>query len=68
MQHLIGTLCTLGGAWLVSVEGDIVLDPFAGSNTTGAVCERLNRRWLAFDQVDEYVTGGRFRFDDSELV
>lgn len=53
---------------LVSVEGDIVLDPFAGSNTTGAVCEKLSRRWLAFDQIEEYVTGGKFRFDDSELV
>lgn len=50
---------------LVSVEGDIVLDPFAGSNTTGAVCERLNRRWLAFDQVEEYVEGGKFRFDET---
>src|SRR5258705_4367730 len=28
-------------------DGDIVLDPFAGSNTTGAVAEGLNRRWIA---------------------
>jgi site-specific DNA-methyltransferase (cytosine-N4-specific) len=53
---------------LVGVEGDIVLDPFAGSNTTGAVCEKLSRRWLAFDQVEEYVEGGKFRFDDSDLI
>jgi site-specific DNA-methyltransferase (cytosine-N4-specific) len=53
---------------LVSVEGDIVLDPFAGSNTTGAVCDKLSRRWLAFDQVEEYVTGGKFRFEDSDVV
>lgn len=51
---------------LVTVEGDIVLDPFAGSNTTGAVCEKLSRRWLSFDQVQEYVDGGRFRFDDTK--
>jgi site-specific DNA-methyltransferase (cytosine-N4-specific) len=49
---------------LVSVEGDVVLDPFAGSNTTGAVCEKLGRRWLAFDQVQEYVDGGKFRFEE----
>ena len=53
---------------LVSVEGDIVLDPFAGSNTTGAVCEKLSRRWLALDQIEEYVEGGKFRFDDSDMV
>lgn len=53
---------------LVSVEGDIVLDPFAGSNTTGAVCEKLSRRWLAFDQLEEYVEGGKLRFDDSDMV
>ncbi|MEX0714574.1 MAG: site-specific DNA-methyltransferase, partial [Pirellulales bacterium] len=27
--------------------GDLVLDPFAGSNTTGAVAEKLGRRWIA---------------------
>lgn len=48
---------------LITVEGDVVLDPFAGSNTTGAVCEKLGRRWLAFDQMEEYVDGSRFRFD-----
>jgi DNA modification methylase len=53
---------------LVSVEGDIVLDPFAGSNTTGAVCERLGRRWMSFDQVEEYVDGGKFRFEEAELI
>jgi len=29
--------------------GDIVLDIFAGSNTTGFVAEHLHRRWLAFE-------------------
>lgn len=32
-----------------SNEGDIVLDCFAGSGTTPAVAERLNRRWIAVD-------------------
>jgi DNA modification methylase len=28
-------------------ETDLVLDPFGGSNVTGAIAERLGRRWLA---------------------
>src|SRR5439155_3780788 len=47
--------------------GDIVCDPFAGSNVTGEAAEGLGRRWLAFDLVDEYVLGSRFRFDDGTL-
>ncbi|MBZ0247838.1 MAG: site-specific DNA-methyltransferase [Cyclobacteriaceae bacterium] len=41
---------------------DILLDPFAGSNTTGAVSEKLQRRWIAVDNVEEYLTGSKFRF------
>lgn len=32
-----------------SDEGDIVLDAFAGSGTTGAVAEKLKRRWIMID-------------------
>ncbi len=32
-----------------SKEGDIVLDAFAGSGTTGAVAEKLGRRWIMID-------------------
>ncbi len=32
-----------------SNEGDIVLDPFCGSGTTGAVAEQLGRRWILSD-------------------
>jgi DNA modification methylase len=44
-------------------EGDVVLDPFAGSNTTGAVAEKLNRRWIASETVEEYLAASKFRFD-----
>ncbi len=44
-------------------EGDVVLDPFAGSNTTGAVAENLNRRWLATETVADYLNASKFRFD-----
>ncbi|MET4799074.1 site-specific DNA-methyltransferase [Bradyrhizobium sp. LB11.1] len=47
---------------MLTDEGDVVLDPFAGSNTTGAVAEGLGRRWLAFDDVEEYLVGSKFRF------
>jgi len=41
---------------------DIVLDPFAGSNTTGAAAEALGRRWLAIEAEEQYITGSRGRF------
>jgi site-specific DNA-methyltransferase (cytosine-N4-specific) len=47
---------------LLTEEGDVVLDPFAGSNTTGAVAERLQRRWVAVEKVEAYLQASRFRF------
>jgi len=49
---------------LITEPGDVVLDPFAGSNTTGAVAERLERHWIAMDQVEEYLRASTFRFSD----
>ena len=42
--------------------GNLVLDPFAGSNTTGAVAEELDRRWLAIEANETYLKGSRGRF------
>jgi site-specific DNA-methyltransferase (cytosine-N4-specific) len=39
-----------------------VLDPFAGSNTTGAVAEALGRKWLAVEQDAEYARASKARF------
>ncbi len=44
-------------------ENNVVLDPFAGSNTTGRVAETLGRRWIAIETVQEYLDGSRFRFE-----
>jgi site-specific DNA-methyltransferase (cytosine-N4-specific) len=44
-------------------RGDIVLDPFAGSNVVGAVAERLERRWISIEIKEEYVLSSAFRFD-----
>jgi site-specific DNA-methyltransferase (cytosine-N4-specific) len=42
--------------------GDLVVDIFAGSNTTGAAAERLGRRWLAIECDQEYVRSSALRF------
>jgi DNA modification methylase len=42
--------------------GDVVLDPFAGSNTTGAVAEKMGMRWVAIELLEEYLEASRFRF------
>jgi site-specific DNA-methyltransferase (cytosine-N4-specific) len=45
--------------------GDLIMDPFAGSNTTGAVAERLKRRWLCIELEGEYVSASQVRVLDS---
>ncbi|MCD6378754.1 MAG: site-specific DNA-methyltransferase, partial [Planctomycetes bacterium] len=37
-------------------EGDLVLDPFAGSGTTCVVAAKLNRRYIGIDISEKYVT------------
>lgn len=48
---------------MLTDENDIVVDPFAGSNTTGMVAEQLGRRWVAIEQSAEYLEASKFRFD-----
>jgi site-specific DNA-methyltransferase (cytosine-N4-specific) len=48
--------------------GDVVLDPFAGSNTTGAVAEGLGRRWLAVERDPEYARASRARFTQPDAA
>jgi site-specific DNA-methyltransferase (adenine-specific) len=38
-----------------SNEGDLVLDPFAGSGTTLAVAKKLGREWLGLELSSDYV-------------
>jgi DNA modification methylase len=47
---------------LLTDEGDIVVDPFAGSNMTGATAESLGRRWLAAEIKEGYLLASRVRF------
>ena len=53
---------------MLTETGDLVIDPFAGSNTTGAVCEVLGRKWLALDLSKEYLEASRFRFESEALI
>ena len=49
--------------------GDLVVDIFAGSNTTGQVAEVLGRRWRSFELSREYLAASAFRFlDDASDV
>jgi DNA modification methylase len=48
---------------LLTEQGDTVIDPFAGSNTTGVVAESLRRRWIAMERVPEYLEASKVRFD-----
>jgi DNA modification methylase len=51
---------------MLTEPNDLVVDPFGGSLTTGAVAEKLERRWLAGEAVEEYLKAGTFRFIESE--
>lgn len=42
--------------------GDLVVDIFAGSNTTGFIAEREGRYWLSFDRELQYLAASSFRF------
>lgn len=46
--------------------GELVLDPFAGSNTTGATAERLGRRWIAVEKDRHYVKDSELRFNETQ--
>ena len=51
---------------MLTEPGDIVLDIFAGSNTTGQVAQATRRRWIAFELSREYVGTSVFRFLDKQ--
>lgn len=48
--------------------GDLVVDIFGGSNTTGYVCELENRRWLSYELSREYLSASVFRFMQNHPV
>ena len=56
-------LCIKAG----SKEGDIILDPFFGSGTTGWVAQRLGRQWIGIELNEEYIKIANKRFAQREL-
>jgi len=42
-------------------KGDVVLDPFFGTGTTGAVARRLGRKWIGIEREASYVDVARER-------
>jgi site-specific DNA-methyltransferase (cytosine-N4-specific) len=52
---------------LLTEPGDLVVDIFAGSNTTGMVAEAEGRCWAAFEADLKYVAASAFRFRPKEL-
>ncbi len=43
--------------------GDIVLDPFFGSGTTGAVAQRLGRHFVGIEREQAYIDAAKERID-----
>lgn len=46
--------------------GDVVLDPFFGSGTTGAVAKRLGRNFVGIEREQEYIDAASARIDAVE--
>lgn len=55
--------CILAGC----PEGGTVLDPFLGSGTTGAVAQRLGRKWVGCELNPEYIELAKRRTEQSYL-
>ena len=46
-------------------KGDVVLDPFFGTGTTGAVARRLGREWIGIERESRYIRVARERIDST---
>ena len=48
---------------LVSREGQVILDPFMGSGTTGMACKKLNREFVGIEMMPDYMEIAKARID-----
>jgi DNA modification methylase len=53
---------------MLTDPGDSVFDPFAGSYVTGEVAERLARKWVCVEMVEDYLSGALGRFERPSVV
>jgi len=51
-----------------SKPGDLVLDPFNGTGTTGAVAKKLGRRYIGLEREKKYASAAEKRIADVEVV
>ena len=50
-----------------TLPGDLVLDPFFGTGTTGVVAKLLHRRWIGIEQDELYVQLAQERIDETKV-
>jgi DNA modification methylase len=55
---------------MLTDTGDLVVDIFGGSNTTGSVAEKHKRQWVSIDLDIKYVAASALRFlpKDEDLI
>lgn len=53
---------------LLTKPGDLVLDPFAGSNTTGFAAQKNERYWIGIEAMEQYIRGSLGRFPDAKIA
>lgn len=46
-----------------SKPGDVILDPFFGTGTTGAVAKKMGRNFIGIDREDKYIAAAQKRID-----
>ena len=49
---------------ILSDKGDIVLDPFMGSGTTGVACQQLGRNFIGYEISQEYFNIAKKRIEE----
>ena len=55
--------------WLLerlTVEGDVILDPFMGSGTTRVACKNLNRHFIGMELDEAYFNIAKDRIENHE--
>ncbi len=49
-------------------KGDVVLDPFFGTGTTGCVAKQLGRQYVGLEQEDDYIKAATERLDATQVI